>query len=197
MTLANKITLGRLALALVTFGCLWVQRPALYVAALALYLLATATDWIDGWLARRTHSVSPFGAMADPVADKVLVIGALIAFVRIPHLDVPTWAVFLIIVRELVITALRALAGLQGLMIPADRGGKLKMAIQSAAVLIILGILVARGYRLIPAWTWLDAIPYYLVVLSMLVSVLSGIQYIRNARHVLRATWNAPRRKRR
>lgn len=195
MTLANKLTLARLVLAMLAFACIWTQRPGFYIAALVLYLVATITDWVDGYIARKTQSVSPFGAAADPIADKVLVIGALIAFVRIPGLNIPAWAVFLIVVRELVIGGLRALAGgVKGQVLAADRGGKLKMAVQSVSVLLILLLLVVRSYWSVPAW--LLIVPHHLVLLSMIVSVLSGAQYLYDNRGILRASWNAPRKKR-
>jgi len=194
MTLANKLTLARLALAGVTFGCLWSGRPSAYVAGLVFYLLAMITDWVDGYVARRTGSVSPFGVMADPIADKVLIIGALIACVRIPELDIPHWAVFLIIVRELIIGGLRALAGsLRGTVLPADRGGKWKMGVQSVAVLIILLLLVARKTFHPDSMAVLDGVENPLVVLSMIVSLLSGVQYVYAQRSMLRCSWNAPK----
>jgi CDP-diacylglycerol---glycerol-3-phosphate 3-phosphatidyltransferase len=191
MTLANKLTLARLVLALITFACLWRQEPAYYVAATVLYILATITDWVDGYVARSTGSVSPFGKVADPIADKVLVIGAMIAFVRIPILSVPAWAVFLIIVRELVIGGLRALAGIQGKVMAADRGGKWKMVVQSVSVMIILLLLLVECYRPgnLPGWVW--ELPHHLIVLSMLVSLLSGVQYLYASRAMLRKSWNA------
>ncbi|HBL18804.1 MAG: CDP-diacylglycerol--glycerol-3-phosphate 3-phosphatidyltransferase [Elusimicrobia bacterium GWA2_69_24] len=192
MTFANKLTLGRVVLALLTFGCLWVRSPALYAAALVFYALAAITDWVDGWIARRTHSVSPFGVLADPIADKILIIGALIAFVRDPLVDVPSWAVFIIIVRELLIGGIRALAALQGVVIAADRGGKWKMAVQSVSVLFIILLLVWRTQGGAEAAPWLDRLPYPLTVLSMVVSLLSGGQYAYNARHMIRKSWNAP-----
>lgn len=191
MTLANKLTLTRLALALVTFACLWTQRPGLYAAALALYVAAVVTDWVDGYVARSTGSVSPFGAIADPVADKVLVLGALIAFVRMPGLDVPTWAVFLIVVRELVIGGVRGLAALHGDVLSASRAGKWTMGIQSAAVLVILTMLVAGHLGLeLPAWT--ARVPAGLVILSMSASLLSGVLYLHDSRSLLQRSWNAP-----
>lgn len=191
MTLANKLTLARLFTALLTFACIWSEKPPLYAAALGLYLLATLTDWVDGYIARSTGSISPFGALADPIADKVLVIGALIAFVRIPEVSVPAWAVFLIIVRELIIGGLRALAAVQGVLLSADRWGKWKMAVQSVSVLVILLLLVLQSRLPLPGWT--GRLPYGLVVLSMVVSVLSGLQYLYSARGLLRKSWNAPR----
>ncbi|MBI5244451.1 MAG: CDP-diacylglycerol--glycerol-3-phosphate 3-phosphatidyltransferase [Elusimicrobia bacterium] len=193
MTLANKLTLARLAMAPVTFGCLWSQKPRLYAVALALYLLAVLTDWVDGYVARKTGSVSPFGALADPVADKVLVIGALIAFLRIPGLEVPNWAVFLIIARELLIGALRALAAISGKVHGADRAGKWSMAVQSVCVFIILSVLSAEANGLY-APQWACALPHTLVLLCLAVSWASGALYVYRARPLLRRSWNAPSR---
>lgn len=193
MTLANKLTIGRLAMALAAFVCLWIRQPWSYAAALGLFVVATITDWVDGYIARATKSVSPFGKVADPLADKVLVIGALVALVREPLVDIPLWAVFLIIVRELLIGGIRGLSAVQGVIIPADRGGKWKMAIQSVVVILILLLLTAKvslGWP-VPAWMMETAAP--LVILSALVAILSGLQYGWKARDLLKRTWNVPK----
>jgi len=192
MTLANKLTIARLAMAFIAFVLLWIQKPWAYGAALGFYLIATITDWVDGYIARATDSVSAFGKVADPLADKVLVIGALIALVREPRLEIPIWAVFLIIVRELLVGGIRGLSAIQGALIPADRGGKWKMVVQSVVVILILCLLAAEtslGWQ-VPPWIRNAAGP--LVILCAIVSVLSGLQYGWNARTVLRKTWNAP-----
>lgn len=192
MTLANKLTLARLFVALLAPACLWAQRPALYGVAFALYVLAVSTDWIDGLIARRTGSISPFGAMADPIADKVLVLGALTAFVRIPETDVPVWAVFLIVVRELIIGGLRALAGLQGKVLAADRGGKWAMGVQSGAVLVILAFLTALHQGWLPPASG-KSLPAALTLLCLAASWLSGGLYLYRSRRLLQQSWEAPR----
>lgn len=189
MTLPNKLTLARGAMGLATFACLWSLDPALYAVAFGLYVAATITDWIDGYIARATQQLSPFGAMADPIADKVLVLGALIACTRIRWLQIPVWAVFLIIVRELVVGGLRALAGAQGKLLAAERWGKWKMGIQSGSIIVILLILVARDtlrYVLPPE---LFKLPQFLTLLSMAVTVGSGALYIRQNLPLLESTW--------
>lgn len=191
MTLANKLTLARGAMGILTFLCLWTRDPRAYAAALILYLAATVTDWVDGYIARRTASESPFGAMADPVADKILVFGALIAFLHIPGLRIPLWAVFLIVVRDLAVGGLRALAGAQGKVMAAERWGKWKMGVQSGCIIVILLMLVLKatlGVRL-PAWT--GRLPFALVLASLLLTWASAFLYFRNNLGMLRSSWDA------
>jgi len=192
MTLANKLTITRGVMALITFACLWSQQGNLYTAALVLYILAALTDAIDGYIARKTDSMSPFGAMADPIADKVLVIGAFIAFVRIPEINIPTWAVFLIIVRELLMGGLRALAGVQGVLLAADSWGKWSMGVQSSCVMVIIMQLVFISRHPLTHGPLFRNISYFLTLVAMMASLLSGISYMYGARGLLRNSWNAP-----
>lgn len=191
MTLPNKLTLARLATAPVAFGCLWSRRPSLLLAALALYLLAILTDAVDGWIARRTGQTSAFGALADPLADKVLVIGALVAFLRVPQIDVPDWAVFLIIARELIVGTLRALAAVSGKVIKAGTAGKWSMVAQSVCVLFLLALLAAAANG-VPVDARLLGLSHPLVVLCLAASWGSGGLYIYRARTLLRRSWEGP-----
>lgn len=191
MTLPNKLTMGRLVLALVTFSLLWMRTAASYDAAFVACAFAVATDWVDGWLARRRGEVSAFGAMADPLADKVLVIGVLVALMRDPNVFIPAWAVFVIIVRELLIGGLRGLAALQRTLIPADRSGKWKMAAQSCVVLALIALAAARARGVLPGAEPRDPLSGSLAALAAVVSLLSGIQYLYNGRNVLYGSWDA------
>lgn len=193
MTLANQLTLARAFMGILTFGCLWTGRAVFFVLALVLYLAATVTDWIDGYIARKTHSVSPFGAIADPIADKVLVIGALIAFLRVRHLGIPHWAVFLIIVRELAVLGLRTLAAVQGRLLSAERWGKWKMGFQSGCVLAILVYLVARDAWAVPMPDWVPPLPRLLVLATLVVTWASAARYFAQNIGLLRKSWNASR----
>lgn len=192
MTLANKLTILRLILGLATFLCLWTNRPAYFALGGVLYVAAILTDWIDGYIARKTQTISPFGAMADPIADKVLVIGVLLACLRIGELDIPVWAVFLVIVRELVIGGLRALIGAMGKILAAERAGKLKMVVQSVAVLVILGVLVARDTLLWPLPDWMNALPRAMAIVSCAAAWLSAAIYLFDNRQALQRSWNSP-----
>ena len=193
MTLPNKLTLARGAMGLATFACIWTRQPPLYAAALVLYIAATITDWVDGYIARTTGSYTPFGALADPIADKILVLGALIACTHIRWLAIPIWAVFLIIVRELTMGGLRALAGTHGRILGADRWGKWKMGIQSGANITILLILVLSDTVELPLPWEIRRLPWILTVVSMAVTVWSGALYLLQNRPLLESSWG-PRR---
>lgn len=187
MTWANRLTLLRFLLALAVFLSLMARDPRAHLAAFLLFLAAIVTDWVDGYVARRTRSVSPFGKVADPIADKILVVGALIGLLR-AGAPIPLWGVFLIIARELLIGGVRILASAQGDIMAADRWGKLKMVVQSLCVLSMLGILVAAERTAgMPSWLW--KLPYYLTILCVIMAWQSAYVYLRHSRRMLQKTW--------
>lgn len=188
MNLANQLTLLRIPLALGMFVALMRGDPAGHMAAFVLFLAAVVTDWVDGYVARLTRSISAFGKVADPIADKILVIGALIALLRERQLGIPLWGVFLIIARELAVGGLRILASAQGQVAAAQPWGKLKMGVQSVSVLAMLAILVARE-RWEPCPDWLLELPYYLTLLCVLIAWQSAYQYYRQSRKILQKSW--------
>src|SRR5882762_679044 len=143
MNLANQLTMLRIGLAAAMFMALMRASSDWHLVALILFLAAMATDWVDGFVARMTKTISPFGKVADPIADKILILGALVALSR-ARLDVPLFGIFLIIARELLIGGMRILTSAQGHTPAAARWGKLKMAVQSISILLMLGILVLR-----------------------------------------------------
>lgn len=125
MNLPNKLTTARVALIplflLALYGGYW-------LLALVIFALASVTDALDGHIARSRGLVTDFGKFMDPLADKLLVTAALLAFVEM--LNVPAWVVFLIIARELAITGLRTIAAGKGVVMAADKWGKVKTASQ-------------------------------------------------------------------
>src|SRR5262245_41951008 len=140
-------------------------------AALALWFVLCATDGIDGWLARR-HGTTRSGAFLDPLADKVLVLGAM--FVLVGHEVFPWLPVVIITVREVAVSVYRAVAGKQGVSVPAQRLAKVKTVCQQVAVGLALLPLTATT-----RWVWLSAL-WVAVVLT----VLTGVQYWLSARQV-------------
>lgn len=142
MTLPNALTISRLGLTVLFMGALYAHHPAGRLLALLLFGLASLTDWLDGWLARRWHQESAFGALMDPIADKILVLAAFLSFVELGL--VPGWMVVLIVSREFLITGLRLVAVRQGTVLPAERGGKHKTVSQMVTILVALSFLVLR-----------------------------------------------------
>lgn len=188
MNLANQLTMLRIVLSLAMFLALMHADSSYHLAAFILFLAAMVTDWVDGFVARLTHSISAFGKVADPIADKILVLGALIALIRTKELEIPLWAVFLIIARELLMGGLRVLASAQGKVPFAERWGKWSMGVQSAAVLLMLGILTLRE-RLPQAPAWALRLPYHLTVLCAAVAWVSAYFYFRQSRKMLEKSW--------
>ena len=188
MNLANRLTLLRWALvpAFMIFTVLdnfWTR-----VLALLIFIIASLTDLYDGYIARKTNTITDFGKMMDPLADKFLISAAFICFVGMRELDVAPWMVVLILGRELLVTGLRLLAAAKGVVMPADRQGKLKTGIQVAVVIVIMLILCANSFykhftSLEPSGL-LTKIPYWLVFASMLVTLYSGILYLYRNRHL-------------
>ncbi len=133
------------------------------VFAAIVFVLASFTDFVDGYLARSRGSVTTFGKLMDPLADKLLIVAALISLVSLHRLA--AWVAMVIIARELAVTVLRMGATQAGVIIPASNLAKLKTCVQIAA---ILGVIADHGH---PAW--LEALVYAAVVIT----VASGLDY--------------------
>lgn len=189
MNLPNAITLGRLAL---TVACVALLESSgatprddgalpLWIA-FCVFIVAAATDFLDGWLARRSGQVTAFGRVADPFVDKVLVCGVLIALLRFPSAVelLATWMVALIVAREFLVTAVRGLAESQGTPFPADRLGKVKMVVQSFTAAALMTVAGGCGF-----WRPIAAIGIWL---TLALTLWSGANYLWKARHLLRAS---------
>jgi CDP-diacylglycerol--glycerol-3-phosphate 3-phosphatidyltransferase len=109
------------------------QSPLL---GISIFLIASATDFLDGYLARRSGQITKFGIILDPIADKFLIISALILLVDMVRLS--AWIAIAIIVREFVVTGLRVVALSKNIVIPADTGGKIKTVTQMSAIIFLL-----------------------------------------------------------
>jgi CDP-diacylglycerol--glycerol-3-phosphate 3-phosphatidyltransferase len=132
LNLPNLLTLARIAaIPAVVILLLYDTRTTSFIAA-AVFGAAAITDWLDGWLARKWQVVTVLGKFLDPLADKLIVMAALIML--IPHGRVPAWAVFLILAREMVVTGLRSIASSEGIVISASDLGKYKTIFQMTAI---------------------------------------------------------------
>ncbi|MEO5657058.1 MAG: CDP-diacylglycerol--glycerol-3-phosphate 3-phosphatidyltransferase [Nitrospiria bacterium] len=137
MNLPNLLTLSRLGL-IPVFVVLSAMGPSPQsaVAAAAVFAVASLTDWLDGYVARRRQQITDLGKLLDPIADKLLILSALVMLVEAGR--APGWLVILILAREFAVTALRAVAALGGRVLAAEGMGKLKMTLQTLAVLLLI-----------------------------------------------------------
>ncbi len=136
MNLPNKITLVRMVMIPFFIAALLIDFPYHQPLAAALFIIASLTDSLDGYLARSRNLVTDFGKFMDPLADKLLVCSALICFVQLG--SVPAWMVIIIIAREFAITGLRSLAAADGIIIAASKWGKAKTISQMIAIILML-----------------------------------------------------------
>ena len=134
-----------------------------------IFAVASITDLLDGYVARRSKQVTKFGILLDPIADKLLVISALIVFVDIEL--IPAWIAIVIIVREFLVTGLRIVAVSKNIIIPAESGGKIKMTAQITSVLVLL----VDKAELIPVDMY--GIGIVILWIAMIIGLVSGIRY--------------------
>ena len=168
---SNVLTLVRISLIPVLAALLLSTLSNSDLLAAIVFVLASATDALDGWLARRRQQITQFGKLMDPLADKLLITAALVSLVALYRLD--PWVAMVIIAREFAVTGLRMLAIEQGEVVSASVWGKLKTTTQVAMVLALIWV---DGPR-----TWVDILVYVTVV----VTVLSGADYFIRLRGVL------------
>jgi len=196
LNLPNRITLGRLVLAIVFVALLaqYAHRtPETWKldAAWALYIIAAATDFLDGYIARKYGLITPLGRVLDPLVDKVLVCGAFVLFSGSGFVDeqghnvteVRAWMAVVIVVRELLVTGLRGFNESMGKSFGASIHGKLKMWMQSIAVPVILFIIAREhGGSLAGPGPWIKATIAWITVI---VTALSMVQYLVRSRYIL------------
>jgi len=184
--LPNQLTVMRLVLAVVLFGLIGAQY---YRVSLVVFIVAAATDWLDGYLARRWGLVTMLGRILDPFADKIIICGTLIFLVAAPNaelhaLGMRAWVAVLVVGRELLITALRSFLEQQGADFSAAMSGKLKMVAQCAAAALALFYLTFPSPAEVPGW--LPILVRLSIWATVLLTVYSGVAYVRTALRLLR-----------
>ena len=162
MNTANKLTMLRVALIPVFLILLYLRFPFHMYFALTVFILASVTDFVDGYIARHYNQVTDFGKFMDPLADKCLVVAAMLWFVEIGQM--PGWALLVVIIREFSVSGLRMVAADKGRVIAAGWSGKVKTA--STMVCIVLMFL--------PIAVWINHICVAVIVLTTL---YSGVEY--------------------
>jgi CDP-diacylglycerol--glycerol-3-phosphate 3-phosphatidyltransferase len=166
LNLPNALTLLRIFLVPLLLAVLLTRTESGVWVGTGIFGVAVATDYLDGYFARRRNQVTRLGILLDPVADKLLTAAAFIALVELDA--VPAWMVFIIVGRELVVTGFRSIAAGRNIVIPASVLGKSKMALQVVAIFLLLlgrGQPMLRGPALVALW------------LVVVVSVVSAADY--------------------
>lgn len=166
MNLANKLTLFRVILIPFFLLALYFM-PEVSIVSCGIFVVASLTDFLDGYIARSQNMVTNFGKFMDPLADKLLVAAALIYFVEVSV--IPAWIVIIIISREFVISGIRLVAASDGKVIAAGIWGKIKTAI---TMIMIIYLLMNFSF------TFANVIGQILVYLSLLFTILSAADYI-------------------
>ena len=168
MNLPNKLTLGR-RFAIPVFIVVFLMGYR--YAAVIIFILASLTDMLDGKIARKYNLVTNFGKLMDPLADKLLVMSALICLVEIG--DVAGWMVVVILGREFIITGMRQVAAAQGIVIAAGMTGKIKTVTQMIAIPMM--ILDNWPFSLIPSD---PPVAMVFMWIALIMTVVSGVEYI-------------------
>ena len=177
MNTANKITILRMVLVPVFMALMLIDNDASRMWALAVFVIASASDWLDGYIARNYNQVSDFGKFMDPLADKVLTTAAfLLLFDRIWYAPV---AIMLILTREFMVAGLRMNASANGTVIAASMFGKIKTVVQMIAIIAS----IALTHSAFPNVTSILMTNIF-VWASTVVTVISGIDYLWKNRQV-------------
>ena len=182
MNTPNKLTLARVIITPVFLFFLLSSVTHHWLIAALIFIAASITDAVDGRLARKLNQVTTFGQLADPLADKMLITAALLAFLQAGLCGV--WPVFLILMREFAVTSMRLIAAAQGAVIPANIFGKIKTAVQMIFTILILfwGDLVERYGFLVEDFARVCGV---LMWITAVLAVVSGVITMFKAKKVI------------
>lgn len=176
MNLANKLTVLRMILVPIFIICAIFNTDIGNYLALAIFIIASITDKLDGYIARSRNEITNFGKFMDPLADKLLVTSALIILVE--KGIVAGWIVVIIISREFIVSGLRTLAASQGVVIAASNLGKIKTVFQMIA--IIIGLLCLNFDA-----SWLLKLTEVSILVAVIMTIASGVDYFIKAKKVV------------
>lgn len=182
MNLPNKITISRILLAFIFMFFIFCHGLIFKILALIIFSLAAVSDYYDGFLAKTRGLISDFGKIMDPIADKILVLSAFLAFVQMQLVE--AWMVVVIIFREFLITSLRLYALNHGKVLAANRSGKHKTISQMVTIFLILIFIVLKEVLAqFNLWKnpfeifYLRAI-YVLMLVTVSLTIISGLAYL-------------------
>ena len=179
MNTPNMLTLFRVILVPIF---MWALLSGFYWAAVIIFVIASFTDQLDGYLARKNNQVTTFGKLMDPLADKILTISALVCLLGIGADFINSAVVMIIIARELIVTGVRQLAMGENKVIAASMWGKAKTVSQMAALIAVMVDLVIP---LRIGTSIFGALTFWLVVLAVGLTIYSGVDYVVKNRHLI------------
>lgn len=177
MNLANKITILRIIMVPIFIFFAIIRIPYHMEAAVAVFILASITDKLDGYIARKYNMITDLGKFMDPLADKLLVTGAFLVLIQFGRIE--AWMVFVILAREFAVSGLRTLAAAQNVIIAASSYGKIKTVAQIIAIVVLL----LDNYPFSMINLPMDLITTYAALIS---TVVSGIDYFKKNMHILK-----------
>lgn len=180
----NVLTFFRLLLVPLLVAVLLTRFEGWEWVGLGVFLIASFTDFLDGFLARRRKEITPLGQILDPAADKILISSAFISLVE---LDLaPAWMVVIIVAREFAVSTLRTYSATQKLVIPSGFSGKLKTVTQMVAIslLIIQGELDRYEFREVDLLGWTTDLPTVSLWVALLATIYSGVEYFVRHAHI-------------
>lgn len=188
----NRLTIARIIITPIFLAVImWENLPHRFLIATLIYSIAAITDAVDGKLARKNNQVTNFGKLLDPIADKVLTTSALLAFMAMGLCNI--WIVMIVLTREFTIASIRMIAASNGVVIPANFWGKLKTVSQMTFTVVIM--LLGECYEYLPqifypgvtcpSWLTLANISNFLLWITAVLTVISGIIYIKDSRSVI------------
>lgn len=180
MTTANKITILRILLVPIFMAFLLMDGFGGHIAALVIFIIASATDGIDGYIARKYNQITNFGKFMDPLADKMLTTAAFLILSEYDRIWFGSVAVMLILAREFMVSGLRMIAGAEGKVIAASMLGKFKTVSQMTAISAAI-LLMNPSFSQQPA----ILITNILIWICVVVTVVSGIDYVFKNKEVL------------
>lgn len=177
MNLPNKLTIVRVCM--IPFFVFFMMTDYLGAAskwiALAIFVIASLTDWLDGNIARKYNLVTNFGKFMDPLADKLLVCSALICFVELGAL--PAWMIIIIISREFIISGFRLIAADNGIVIAASYWGKFKTVFQMVMIILLIADL---------PFAWMGIVETIIVYIALILTIVSLADYLMKNKGVLK-----------
>jgi CDP-diacylglycerol--glycerol-3-phosphate 3-phosphatidyltransferase len=185
LNVPNVLTTARFLLSIVVFVLIPLQH---YLAAMVVFVIAAATDWIDGWWARKYQQVTKLGRIFDPFVDKIIICGTFIYLAAEAGSGITPWMAVVVVGREMLVTAIRGFIEQQGGDFSAQMAGKLKMVFQCAAA--VASLLALRHMHVTesvgsPLPGWLYWTLHISVWLALILTIYSGLEYIVAAARIL------------